>query len=409
MSIKKIVLTDWLLVSLLIIASIACAAQTQSPPVSIKTKVVILGVEHSAQLVAESYQPAVFRAFFDRVKPDAICIERSPQEFARNDFYEFTYEQQYLTVPYAKERKIPLYPVDWLPSSEDSSLAFNLPDLEKPFFVRNPSGFLGFQIFTDKTDLNLDLFYAETESSRDRQKKFAANTPPNMRYDFARRLYLYRTFMQAMRILRVADDNRGKTVLVVIGDLHKNDIEEILSGEENIEIIQPSSFGKPETKAIESDVMSEDLFAVATFNLLGVQPNANNINWAWLKRVISTLENERLTPEINLLKTRLKVLTKQISSQEALKIYRQIFETTDANDKFSWNGVKDKSRIDSYFDPFGNLSIKQRAQLEMARENFKLNQQSATEEIRKQLQTQLSVTKAQQLAAYWDKYLLKML
>src|SRR5262245_6906296 len=65
------------------------AAQTEPKP---KTRLVILGVSHSQQLVAESYQPAVFRAFFDRVKADAIGIERSPDELARNDHYEFTYE-----------------------------------------------------------------------------------------------------------------------------------------------------------------------------------------------------------------------------------------------------------------------------------------------------------------------------
>jgi hypothetical protein len=40
------------------------------------TKVVLLGVKHSAQLVAGSYQPAMFRAFMDRVNPLAICVAR---------------------------------------------------------------------------------------------------------------------------------------------------------------------------------------------------------------------------------------------------------------------------------------------------------------------------------------------
>src|SRR4051794_9791365 len=47
------------------------------------TTLVILGVEHSAQLAARAYHPGFFRAFFDRVRPAAICIERSPDEFAR--------------------------------------------------------------------------------------------------------------------------------------------------------------------------------------------------------------------------------------------------------------------------------------------------------------------------------------
>lgn len=83
---------------------------------------VILGVSHSAQLLAETYQPAVFRAFFTRVKPEAICVERSPEEFARLDFYEFTYEAQFISVPYAKAHGLALCPIDWVYHYTDGSL-----------------------------------------------------------------------------------------------------------------------------------------------------------------------------------------------------------------------------------------------------------------------------------------------
>ena len=51
-------------------------------------------------LVGRAYHPGWFRAFFDLVHPSAICIERSPDEFARGDFYEFTYEAQDIAIPY---------------------------------------------------------------------------------------------------------------------------------------------------------------------------------------------------------------------------------------------------------------------------------------------------------------------
>ena len=54
------------------------------------------------------------------------------------------------------------------------------------------------------------------------------------------------------------------------------------------------------------------------------------------------------------------------------------------------------------------MSVKQRAQLEIARESSKLKQTSAVEEARRQLQSQLSTLKSQQLAAYWEEYVLKM-
>jgi hypothetical protein len=114
-----------------------------SPPPAERTKVVILGVSHSAQLLAETYQPAVFRAFFTRVSPEAICVERSPEEFARLDFYEFTYEAQFISVPYAKAHGIALCPIDWLPQPEDSLLAWGMADIEAPPLREILAGFKG--------------------------------------------------------------------------------------------------------------------------------------------------------------------------------------------------------------------------------------------------------------------------
>lgn len=378
----------------------------QNAPV--KTKVVIMGVGHSSQLVAESYQPAVLRAFIDRVKPDAICIERSPQEFARNDFYEFTYEQQYLVVPYAREKRITLHPVDWLPTSDDTLLAFNIADLEKPPFVRNAAGFQGFISFPDKEALSTSLFYAESVTDRSQQKQFAETIPENARFDYARLLYLYRTFMQSMRILKAANDNRGKTVLVIIGSLHKNDIEQILKSEQSIEIIQPSAYGSPDPASIAEAVKREDLFAIASFNLLGVQSKSGNVDWDWMNRILARLEKPEATAETMLLKTRLQVVTGQIAAEEARAKYQNAFESAKPETQFTWTGVKDRSRLDSYFDPFGNLSVRQRLLVEIARENNKLKQLSPVSEVQKQLTSQLSTLKSQQLAVYWDEYVLKM-
>ena len=88
------------------------------------TTLVVLGVDHSAQLVGRAYHPGYFRAFIERVHPAAICIERSPDEFARGDYYEFTYEVQHIAVPYARAHGLDLCPVDWLPSRDDERLAF---------------------------------------------------------------------------------------------------------------------------------------------------------------------------------------------------------------------------------------------------------------------------------------------
>lgn len=406
MKIKKYSFISLVLTFLFIFCFNVFAQQQSNLP---KTKVIILGVAHTPQLIAESYQPAVLRAYMDKVKPDAICIERSPQEFARNDYYEFTYEQQYLVVPYARENRIPLCPIDWLPAAEDTLLAYNIADLEKPPFARRASGFQGFISFPDKEDLKLELFHADTESDREKQRKFANTAPAQARADYYRRLYLYRTFMQAQRIARAAKAFQGKTVLVVVGALHKNDIEQILKDDSAIEIVQPSTFGHPDAESIAKATKREDLLAIATFNLLGMQSKTGNVDWDWMSRVLAQLEKEKETAETVLLKTRLQVLRNQITPEQALKNYQKAFDLAKPDEQFTWTGVKDRSCVDSFFDPFGNLSIRQRAQLEMARENSKLRQASLVEEARKQLISQLPPLQSQQLAAYWDEFVLKMI
>jgi hypothetical protein len=56
------------------------------------------------QLGGRAYHPGYLRAWLDRVRPAAVCVERDPEAFARGDYYEFTYEAQHVAVPYGRER-----------------------------------------------------------------------------------------------------------------------------------------------------------------------------------------------------------------------------------------------------------------------------------------------------------------
>src|SRR5919199_2244670 len=261
------------------------------------TTLVVLGVEHSAQLLAESYQPAVFRAFFDRVRPDAICVERAPLEFLRGDYYEAAYEAQHIAVPYARERGIPLYPVDWMPPADDQALAWGVPDLDAPPFVRPAEDYHTFLRFRDESRLRLGLFFAEDAEARGHADAWYDAPRQVGERDFARRLGLYRTFMQAMRIKAACRAHPGGVVLVVIGYWHKHDIEKVLEGTPQVSIVQPSSFGHPTTEEVETHVARADLCAVASFNLLGVQSAAGIVAWEWLRRVVARLQPEETTAE----------------------------------------------------------------------------------------------------------------
>ncbi|HEX6134799.1 MAG TPA: hypothetical protein VFZ24_12600 [Longimicrobiales bacterium] len=370
------------------------------------TEVVILGVSHSAMLVAESYQPAVFRAYMDRVDADAICIERSPEEFARGSHYEFTYEIQDIAVPYARERRIELCPFDWLPADEDQALAYGI-SLEEPPFVRGPQTWMNFVTFGDSTELERDLFYAESPAERDRHRAWYLNMMERPRQDFARRLFLYRTFMQAMRIARAAAAHPGGRVLVLVGSFHKDDLERILADQPRIRIVPPPRFGAPTAEEIAAHVRLDDFAAIATFNLLGAQSRTGNIDRAWLERVMERLERERPGPESRLLRTRLEVLVNELEPRAAVDRYREIRENADAAVRFTWDGVLDRRRIDSFADPFGNLTVRQRAALEEVRESLRAGDTARAETVRAELESTLPPLGLAQLRAYWSEWLVR--
>ncbi|WP_438876482.1 hypothetical protein, partial [Bacillus cereus group sp. Bc253] len=83
-------------------------------------------------------------------------------------------------------------------------------------------------------------------------QKWAAEPAPRADRDLPRRLYLYRTYMQAQRIRAIAHKRRGQTVLVVVGHFHKPDIEAILQHDPTIELVPATSVGRPTDAAVRA-------------------------------------------------------------------------------------------------------------------------------------------------------------
>lgn len=393
-----------LLIFLLLICAIPPADAAEAPPAT-PTEVAILGVDHSAQLVNRRQQPAAMRAFFETAAPDAICIERSPERVARNDHYEFTYEIQDVIVPWAREKRIALCPFDWLPSAEDSALALGIADLETVPPLRRPSGFQGFLTFPEPRSRTLGLFFADAPEERARHRDFYAAYPSAATRDFPRRLFLYRTFMQAQRIAAAARNHPGGRILVVVGVMHKEDIEAILADAAHVRIVEPSALAaEPDAAAVARLTRTEDLAAIASFNLLGVQWRDPLVDRGWMAEVVTRLQQQSPGPEADLLAARLAEL-EGADPRALLARYRQIV-TVAGDRRFTWTGVKDPSRLDSYYDPFGNLTVGSRALLEAARLHLRLGERVTADRIRRQLAATLnSEAKRQQLDGYWARYI----
>jgi hypothetical protein len=385
-------------------------AIAQSPVITrVATQVVVLGVTHSGMLVNPRQQPAAFRAFFDEIRPNVIGVERAPEQFARNDHYEFTYEIQEIIVPYAKQAGIPVAPFDWLPAPEDPALAFGIADLEQPPFLRpsDGSGLNGFLSFSDSETRAADFFYADAEEVRAKNRQWYVGYPDKPRLDFPRRLYLYRTFMQAMRIAQVAARYPGGRVLVVVGDLHKDDLERILSEQRGLQIVQPSTLVSAlDAEKIRAHIEPQDRLAVATFNLLGVQSRSGQLDLVWLKQIMEELAATSPGAELELLKARFDELSGRIQGNAAFDRYQRIVAISNANSLSTWSGVKDRMRIDSYFDPFGALTIRQRARTEAARVAYALGRGKEGDALKIQVRSELiSDLKRAQFDGYWERYI----
>ena len=90
-----------------------------------------------------------------------------------------------------------------------------------------------------------------------------------------------------------------------------------------------------------------------------------------------------------------------VGPEDAAQHYERIRMMAEDDERFTFTGVKDAARIDSYYDPVGNLSIEQRTRLEIARESYKGGRVEAAEGMRTHLLTSagLSVLQRHQFEA----------
>src|SRR3546814_19599185 len=91
-----------------------------------------------------------------------------------------------------------------------------------------------------------------------------------------------------------------------------------------------------------------------------MQSRGEAVDLAWMEDVIDQLQRQQPGAETRLLATRLAEIQGRMSPEQALSAHLAIAGEAGER-RFTWDGVKDRKRIDSYFDHFGNLTIAQRA------------------------------------------------
>ena len=177
---------------------------------------------------------------------------------------------------------------------------------------------------------------------------------------------------------------------------------------DELEIVQPGTY-EINNKDEDSHLLDLDLFAISTYNLLGVQ-KYGVVDWVWLEEILKQLERSISSVEVMLLRTRYNILKGTITNEEAIACYKKISSASTYEQNLTFHGVKYQNRIDSYFDPFGYLSIKHRSEIEIAREYTKLGLNNKSLEIKKSIlnSNNLSIVQKAQIEGYWDEYVINM-
>lgn len=111
--------------------------------------------------------------------------------------------------------------------------------------------------------------------------------------------------------------------------------------------------------------------------------------------------------ETPLLRIRHEILYHDLDLDQAVAALRLARSSVPDTCPFAFDGVANRERIDSYYDPFGNLDIRQRTLLEIGRELYRGGSRVAAEEVRRELLTDngLNALQRLQLDAYWRHYL----
>lgn len=86
-------------------------SQAQQP----RSEVLVIGSLHAppAFFLEPGYTPAHVRAALEKYQPTIVGVESNPLWFSHGMFADVTYEAQYTAVPWAVERGIPVYGIDW--------------------------------------------------------------------------------------------------------------------------------------------------------------------------------------------------------------------------------------------------------------------------------------------------------
>lgn len=253
-------------------------------------EVIVIGAAHSDLLRSPHFSPAHIRAALDVAEPTLVGVEANPIWFANGVFFPGTYECQGIAIPWAVERCIPVHGIDWqdydrmMRDVEEGRLSAGASEAAEAATLAALREEAHSELAARE---NADICFDEW--NRRPPPVDAAHADLMLRRD-------QHIAHQCCVLLRMYDSAR---LAVVIGAMHKAELDAMFAGEPGIVVRQLEELGGVSESVIQAAWTRRDAFAVLTECLDGAVPYwfPETIDHRWLREVARVAEDAEDDPE----------------------------------------------------------------------------------------------------------------
>jgi hypothetical protein len=192
--------------------------------------------------------------------------------------------------------------------------------------------------------------------------------------------------------------------VVIVGAMHQPDLEEQLARAPGVALVAASTFGLPSEDEARQRETVADLVAMAWATLFSAHARQDPPDASWVARLVQQLEGNVSDAELAVLRLRLEESRGSSGPDRAYEQWRRLADATSPTARPSWTGRVDAPRIDSDFDAFAGLTLRQRALHEASRAASAAGRAADAVTHRDRVAAELPDIARLQYLSYWEQF-----
>jgi pheromone shutdown protein TraB len=253
-----------LLILLISLAKLICAQNPKK-----ESSVYILGTIHSNHLVADfEYTLKDLENIIDKIKPDLICIEMTPDALG-SDYEGYFPPENSVVIEYAKRHNIKVSPVDWRYNLSETIKKQPMSAEDKKR-INTARGKIDKLAITYMMQNNWKRYFDFIQGNSDFHKaiKEQHDTKIELLGEESDGYWITRNNKITENLMAAIKQNGAKTVLVTIGLHHKYILEELLAAKPTIKVEQIPTQQASENRELSKEVIQRWEKNLANLNKL---------------------------------------------------------------------------------------------------------------------------------------------